>query len=431
MGPNPAKLEKQVPVVLPDTTRERGLEATLGIAGIEVIQAIQRYTVTDPAAGPPVPDRLGAVGAAAGLAAGAAGGPVPLVSKKRTLARVYVALAAALPIAPPPAPHLLNVPQPETTDEINVTGTLTLTPVGLEPVDAGPPLNPFQARAKLFANLDRATLDDSLNFSLPVDLLMGSIQLDVEVQPADPIFGVQSVQGSTTVDFTDSVLPKKLIPMIVHNGRSAVEHTMDDYNNMLDQVRACYPAADESFDPLPPLRGNDIVYDVVQNDSDLTTEDGWTELFGQIEEITSSFQMDGTILTVLLAQDPPPPGTVDLFAGRDNGPFAIFVDARGFAHELGHGFGLGHPPTPVPYPPIDDRLPTRTEDVGIDMSRLTAEEPAGVADRYRQRADLGGLLAAPELLVLPDASEMMFPIVMSPWWISIASWNILFNEFRV
>lgn len=101
-------------------------------------------------------------------------------------AAVRTRLARA-PIPPRPPPHdprdpIPKGPQHATTTEIDVTGTMTLTPVGLEPVDLGQ----RSASARLIADIDRTSLGNSLKFSLPVDLLTGEIQLDVEVQPGRP-----------------------------------------------------------------------------------------------------------------------------------------------------------------------------------------------------------------------------------------------------
>jgi hypothetical protein len=50
-----------------------------------------------------------------------------------------------------------------------------------------------------------------------------------------------------------------------------------------------------------------------------------------------------------------------------------------FAHEMSHCVGLGHAPCGGPAPPIDPRLPGRTEDTGMDCATATVI-PAGTGE---------------------------------------------------
>jgi hypothetical protein len=372
---NVPRRETEKEHVLPSIDEHRHRVLELNIVGIEVIQAVQRFTFPDPNAG---------AAAAAGLVAGGYGNnSVPLVAHKRTLARVYVDSGP--------------------TDNVPVKGTMTLSSLdgswGPASVDVGPPVNLGGATARELANLDRGDLRNSLNFMLPVPLLAGPIRLDAEIDVDDPLYGSSPVTHSESVEFQERKLPKTLIPMLVMNGEAGMILQMADYEAALDHVRAAFPAPDDNFDHLPPLDGGEWVY----NEDDLTTQDGTNGLMMQLENIVSGFDTSASIVTAELVHPREPIwGALD---GLSVGYIVWFTyeaspyeTAGPFAHELGHSFGLHHAGE-------DPRIPLVTDDYGVDLSSMT--------------------------LMPPRSSELMNAMSGYPWWMSTATWGILFDAFAV
>lgn len=366
------KFGKPQPVVLPSERLPGHLVAGIKIVGIEVIQAVQHFSLTEP----------GGSGGTAVVVIGS-GGPevvvigspfannsVPLVAGKRTMVRVYVASTIR--------------------DGVPVRGNLRVFALNGTPplsLDAGYPINLDRAFvARPVDLIDRNTLDHTLNFVLPVLLLRGSVRLEVDVYVNDPYFSPESDFSTLTVEFHERRLPKKLVHMLIHNIAAPAPETISDYLRDLDQVIACYPAADDSFFPLYYLPG----YEAIESASDLT-QTGLQPLFSQIEQIMANFNMNGYVLTGLLAR--PPHGGI---VGQEGVPI-VFEDSAGFAHELGHKFGLHHAGE-------DPRIPSNTDELGLDMSSLT--------------------------LIRAGASELMNPMASTPWWVSTATWQILFDAFN-
>jgi hypothetical protein len=407
--PSPVSTWQIIKWWLSEIWRARRPKAGLKILGIEVTQAVQHFSLTEPSLN----------------------NTVPLVARKRTMVRVYVdsGIPAGVDDRPPPArPDDYTPPPPAVLGQVpNVTGTLKLSAAGIggqigevigpggrvEAASSVRPINPGEVMtARPPDQIDRRALTHTLNFSLPV-ALSGQIRLQVEVHLKGSILGLLfRARASTVVEFHERRLPEKFVHVLVNHPAAPAPASMYYYYACLDRVIAMYPAPDADFFPLYHLPE----FESIEFEGDLHTEEGWDELLRKLGELKERFKLDGFVLTALFPPTLASPWAVGVpfyvqpepplaYAGR--GEFAVvFSDPDVFAHELGHHFGLGHAGqgNPKVQGDEDPRIPsTLTDEAGIDMSKH-ALVPAG-------------------------SIEIMCYMTGSPSWFSTTTWQILFDQF--
>jgi hypothetical protein len=364
----------------------------LQILGIEVIQAIQRFSLDDPEWN----------------------NSVPLVARKRTLVRVYVDSGMPKGYVEVPNPDYdphgrESATNPKTrkvsSGELpNVSGTLKLQRAfGSDLVIR--PINPDQVvTARPHDEIDRNLLDHTLNFVLPHKQLGGRMRLAVEVHLGGAGISVRrsilgflfrfSTRASTVVEFHERRLPRKLVHLLVNHPAAVAQPTMAYYIDCLHRVIAMYPAPDPDFYPLYHLPG----FETIETDEHLHTDEGFGRLSDRLRAIMESFDLTGLEFTVLYPDTPVFPGDIVSNVVGHGEIGAIFQDAAGFAHELGHRFGLGHAVDQ------DPRLPSfSTDDLGLDMSKQ------------------------PPALVPAGSTEIM--LSTSGQWCSTYTWQALFDTF--
>jgi hypothetical protein len=339
----------------------------LRIAGVEVIQAIQRFSLTGEK------------------------NSVRFCARCRTVARVYVdsglidgfdygAGANTLP---------------------GVTGSITLRRGGLPPAT----VTPFNTGGVVIARpaglINRNNLPDTLNFLLPIEVLDGAVTIDVRVSVANPSVGAgvgwADTDSSTTVTF--ETRPRRgIVKFLVRDDLLGLPAPSDaDFAASLQAARARYPIAEDGF----------VVHMVVGQKlmaikHDLRTKDGWTDLLDDIEDFADDHPDESLIWAALVPSNlksPINPNGYELKGrarqGNDVEFIIVWDDVRpclavqnglgaSFAHELGHVFGFDHSPcSDGDWPEdVDSSMPGRTEDVG--MNTFTAPAPmivgAGVGE---------------------------------------------------
>jgi hypothetical protein len=342
-----------------------GRRTHLKIVGIEVVQAVQRFSFSDPTEN----------------------NSVPLVARKRALVRVYIDSGLHDGLDSGFGKNALG----------DITGNLSYSLPNTNGFfsSAGPPINADEVvTARPRDHIDRNRLDDSLNFILPRESLAGTVQLAVDVYLKDAPWishlGL-SDHASTSVEFHERRFPRKLVHMLIHNAGDDPyginPPTMNRYLDELWSVIARYPAPDESFFPLYHLDEAEYL------------EDGSTiqDVFASFEPILAHYDLDGFIFTGLVS-----PSLDGPVKGDDAGSRIVFDDADTFAHELAHAFGLEHPAS-AGMPPLDPRIPIDTDEPNLNLHTLE--------------------------LVPAGSAEIMSPIASSPVGWSTASWQILFDAF--
>ena len=348
-----------------------GRRPGLRIIGVEVVQAIQHFDFNNPEAN----------------------NSVPLVARKRTLARVYV--EAAKPTAITGRVTIRSLGLGQYIEGVYGPGGAASVSVVVEPL-AG-------AVAQPTTSINRGKPDSSLNFLLPPLALNGLVELAVEVRMHGWVGLLVSAQEAVQVEFQERRLPHKLVYMLAHNGGFPAP-THADYQRCLDQVIARFPAPDEDFDGVTFLPG----HETIENTDDLSSS--LLPFFSQLERILADTPLPpNSVLTVLLAY----PGGTQAGSERPGSRLVVFDSQDTFPHELGHFYGLGHC---VGDPGADTHgIPTNTEDIGVDMSS-TGLTDAGAETPFR----------------LMDAGkrETMSWLATVDTWCSVKSWELLFPRFK-
>jgi hypothetical protein len=353
----------------------------LQVLGIEVVQAVQRFSLDDREWN----------------------NSVPLVARKRTMVRVYIDSGMPDEVIKKPATDrdegAVDVPLGNLA---NVTGTLKVSRA-FGPSPSVQPINPGEVMtARPRAWILREQLDHTLNFVLPAEDLTGRIRLEVEAHLKGGILRILfRARASTVVEFHERRLPKKLGHVLINHSAAPAPPTMAYYYYCLDQVIAMYPAPDADFFPLYHLPG----FETIETDADLHTDQGWGELLDQLRQIKQGFNLDGLLLTALY----PPTyaqGTGSLPVAGHGEFAAVFSEPNVFAHELGHLFDLNHAADGNPDQEGDEdpRIPSNsTDELGLDMGKR---------------------------VLLPVGSiEMMCYMEGVPTWISTNTWQALFDQF--
>ncbi len=368
----------------------------LAIAGIEVVQAIQRYDI-----------------------ASGTGNNVRLVAGKRTAVRLYVDSGVRDGFDYGYGPN--NLP--------GVTGRITVVPEGARyGIDAGLPWfsrsNSWEVvTAQPRDDIERNRTRDSLNFEIPLPQTSGRVAIQAKVW----VEGHQGDNGgpysaSETISVTFLNQPTQaILPYLIedqHLGLPAP--TMSDYYYSLQGAISRFPIAEDGFIINPPIRRALPVY------ADLRDRSGWDRLLMTIA--TEIFIMDPLVVGIRGALVPDS-SSYDATVGGVGTPMAPFVHpafvARGgqrdggestqnartdnsgtYAHEMGHTLGIFHAPCGNPPGPIDSRLPAATEDTGMDIAAQSTV-PSGTNEIMSYCGDNNSR------------------------WPSIAFWDIAFNTFPI
>lgn len=354
----------------------------LAIAGVEVVQAIQRMTLGD--------------------AANPLNNTVPLAAGRRTLVRVYVELGIG-------EERWLNGRQPNVTGEVIIrpAGRRAIGPIGLD--DGGHAARPF-------ADLDRNLLDRSLNFEIPLDLATNTIELDVrawvdghEDDAPDSGWVAQTSVGPFSFTRCESQV---LVPILVTDGmRGLPAPTEAEFLFTLEGMRARYPFPEDGIVIREPFLQ-------FTTEQDLTTQDGWEDLLNEIDDFVtdSAYAGDAFVAAMVLDFNAYALQGIETQWRRRISFFPPrFEWWRGYprfvtraqkpatmTHEIGHLYGLGH--TSAADLGIidnqDERLPNTTQEIGFDFSRMSVV-----------RAGRG------EIMNFGTDNR----------WTSIAHWNIVFD----
>ena len=218
----------------------------LQILGIEVIQAVQRFSLGDS-------DRKDPEGYDRGFSRIDPGesNSVPLVARKRTLVRVYVDSGMQSEYIEVPDPHYGEPAHRSKTKKLllgglpNVSGTLTLQPA-FGPDLVVRPINPDQVvTAHPPDQIHRNDLSQTLNFVLSHKQLSGRVRLAVEVHLGGAgtrsitsfffrfmrrsvlglMFGLQP-PTSTPVEFQERRLPRELVHLLVNHPAALAQPTV-------------------------------------------------------------------------------------------------------------------------------------------------------------------------------------------------------------
>lgn len=356
-------------------------EPKLAISAIEVVQVIQR-----------------------------SGNSVRLVSRKRTVVRVFVNSGLTGGFDYGSGPNIVP----------GVSGRVTAFPATAGFGSDGTPLSPGSVNALPVGTHSRAVATHSLNVELPIAACTGQVRIDVRLAAPgheQDLGGSFVAVGSTTVTFIDK--PNQNVePMLVVDTINGLgPPTIAQYNASLQQARTMFPIADAGFVLAAPIT---LATGTGRN---LTTLGAWSSLLNEVQ--TMAFVHGGAIRTAVVPRDP---GTL-MFAGSParyslNGIGSPRIGALmpglvaqvgvpgTFAHEMGHSCGLRHAPCCTNFWDLQDsRLPGGTEDVGFDVP-LNVLIPAGRGELMSYCGDLSRC---------PGSAR----------WPSIATWDILFDTLPI
>ncbi len=296
----------------------------LAILGIEVTQPIQRFNWNNPAQN----------------------NSVRLVSEKRTMVRVYVESGVSDGFDFGKGVNILP----------DVTGHLTLTYPGGNTVTVNNILNPAKINAQPTGSVDRGNLEHSVNFELPVNNLNGTIQITAEVY-TEPRNGIgRWNRQSTSVTFQQNSQVRLVAILVNDTVNGIAAPTMNDYAVSLQGARTRLPVREQG---LLLFRAPNHMTINTQNDEDLTTGDGWSNLLDRIDDIADDYQNNNEIWTGLvpnsgtyswngLATD----GIINFW--WDDHPRMLSRSRQGatFAHELAHTISIKHANSVFSFSPV-------------------------------------------------------------------------------
>lgn len=300
----------------------------LSIVGIEVTQAIQHFhstlgDITIKFDGLPVFTLSGEDNA------------VPLVAQKVTLVRAYIDSGVD--------PSINNGQIPGVTGTLTVSGdaTFTLTPIA-----------PFTAQP--IAAVDPTKFTDTLNFRIPGDLAMGTLNLVAQATVGSNVSNPQAA----AVTFT-RVVQLNILMVRVQTATTSAP-TRAQYFRAVNQLPLIYP--------IPTHPAVAIQYwvlpgsEVVMANHDLTTDSGLHDFLGDLEDIQED-TADYKKLYGLL-DNAAPMKRFGFSRQRDNVAFGFSFIMESVGHELGHLYGLEHAPCGNPDEPIDDDFVPKNGQIG-------------------------------------------------------------------
>lgn len=329
----------------------------LQIVGIEVTQTIQQFSFT--------PNQNN--------------NSVRLVSEKRTLVRVYV--DSGLQDGVDYYDAGVNV-VPE------VKGNLKLTyPNGNEVSITNVVNQSGKTNARPKTEMDRGNLEHSLNFALPITNLHGLIKIEAEVYTEVLCTGQSRDSSSTSVNFVPNggLRLRALFIEDTINGYGAP--TNIDLLHCIQGARTRFPIRENGFRYRWAPTGVKRTVLKTENDENLKTDDGWSNLLDRLEDIADDYPVNEEIWVGLV-----PNGKDYAWGGIANSGIIKFwfddhrrmLSTAGnkatFAHEMAHTLQIRHAPSMAdvnqhPYvfscgnpENVDMTHFSLTEDVGIDVA---------------------------------------------------------------
>ncbi len=332
----------------------------LSIVGIEVTQAIQHFHST-----------LGQDNS------------VPLVAKKVTLVRTYIDSGID--------PSVNNGQVPGVTGTLQATGDATFTIAPIAPMTAQP-----------IASVDPTKFTDTLNFIIPADKAIGTLNLVVQATVGANV----SNPEQATIAFSPVIQRNILMVRVQTSSTSAP--TRAQYFAAVNRLPLIYPIPTDPAEAIQywVLPGSE---ELVTANHDLTTQSGMDDFLDDLEDIQED-SADYKKLYGLVSQSFPLNRTGDSRPG-DNVAFGWPLIMESIGHELGHCYGLDHAPCGNPDDPDDDFVPPNGQvgEVGIDPVGQVAFQPT-----------VGDIMSYCGNQSPPYEGE----------WISAYHWTKLFNRFR-
>jgi hypothetical protein len=235
-------------------------------------------------------------------------------------------------------------------------------PTSWEVVDAQPP----DELAK-----NRHVVSISLNFEIPLAQVSGLVAIHAKVWVEGHQGDTGPYSASETISVTFLNQPtQEILPYLIedpHLGLPAPN--MSDYYSTMRGAITRFPVAEDGFICNPPIRR------ALQPWIDLRTDLGWLNLVLQLA--TEMFIFPNTPvggIRAALVPDVPygvyPWDGLGLPTILGSIPsFAVQAGSRvGYAHEMGHTFGIHHAMCGNPGWPHDSRLPAAIEDTGMDVA---------------------------------------------------------------
>lgn len=339
-------------------------QADLSIVGLEVTQAVQHFHST-----------LGE------------DNTVPLVARKATLVRAYIDSGVD--------PSVNNGQVPGVTGALQVTGDATFSINSMAPFTAQP-----------IAKVDPTKFTDTLNFLIPADQAVGSLNLVVQATVGGNVSNPEQV----SVTF-NAVTPRNILMVRVQTSTTSAP-TQAQYFTALNKLPLIYP--------LPTNPSEALVYwvlpgsEVVTANHDLTTLSGMDDFLDDLEDIQED-SADYKKLYGLVAQNFPLNRTGDS-RPSDNVAFGWPLIMESVGHELGHCYGLEHAPCSNPGQAAPDEVdgdfvPSNGHvgDVGVDVIGQAAFS-----------TNVGDIMSYCGNQLPPYEGE----------WISAYHWTKLYNRFR-
>jgi len=365
-----------------------GEKPNLQITGIEVIQAIQHYDVSNMSASD--------------------NNSVQFVANKRTVVRVYIESGLTT------SPYL----QP------NVTGNLDLlTPSGgiITEIRGIKPFNDNEVvTARPVGQIDRHDLCHSLNFELPIGSLSGSAEIIVNawVKGHEDEILQWTAHASTNIYFNQSA-ERILVRILVRDGNlNIAAPTVAQYNTSVQGARTRFPIQENGF-----IIHIAAGYETITSNHNLGTDAGWENLLDDIDDIADEFEDWNQIWTALVPNDTSYSLNGISMEGDEYPRLAAQAELQAtFAHELGHTRGVGHAvSTACGRSPlnIDANLPGGTEDIGMDVrGRQLIPESTSELMSY----------CTPNWTGFTSCGSAYPTATYQDRWPSIVLWNKLFNE---
>jgi hypothetical protein len=330
----------------------------LSIVGIEVTQAIQHFHST-----------LGE------------DNTVPLVAQKLTLVRTYIDSGVD--------PSINNGQVPGVTGTLTVSGDANFTLA---------PIAPFTAQPIAAVNPTKFT--DTLNFLIPADKAMGTLNL---VAQATVDSNVSNPQAAT-VTFT-RVAQLNILMVRVQTATTSAP-TRAQYFSAVNQLPLIYPIPTDPAVAIQywVLSGSEVV----MANHDLTTLSGMDDFLDDLEDIQED-SADYKKLYGLVSNSFPLNRTGDS-RPSDNVAFGWSLIMESVGHELGHVYGLKHAPCGGPDDTDDNFVPKNGQvgEVGVDPVGQVAFAPT-----------VGDIMSYCANRSQPDEGE----------WISAYDWTKLFLRF--